>query len=183
LSTPAKPAIEPTSTHWPTWTPRPSETWIPTRTPSSTPTPTVTDTPTPRATNTPRPVAAPTQAGGGTSPQPGATSSGPGKTNICAPNDRPKNGKLDVVWSFISWREDPGDNSRAIGVAQVQPSGGNGGYKYSFLGRNYDDGCIEFSVPKCSSTPTDIIVTSADGQRWKDTIMVIAGADEGFRCR
>ena len=183
--TPATPTPEPTGTHWLTWTPRPSETWIPTRTPSYTPTPTPSNTSTPtKPVNTPRPAAGTPQPGGGTGPLPGGgTPSGTSQPKICQPNDRPKNGRLDVLWSIIAWREDPADKGRAIGVVQIHPSGGNGGYKYHFLGRDYNDGCIEFSVPKCSSTPTDIIVRAADGQQWKDTVMVSAGEDQGFRCQ
>jgi hypothetical protein len=174
--TPVTPTPEPTNTHWPTWTPWPSETWIPTRTPSYTPTPTPSNTPTPtKPVNTPRPAAGTPLPGGGAPP---AT----GQPKSCQPNNRSKSGKLDVEWTIVSWQQDPADKGRAIGVVQIHPAGGNGGYKYHFLGRDYSDGCIEFSVPKCSSTPTDIIVRSADGQQWKETV-IISADDPNFNCK
>jgi len=173
--TPSPPAPKPTETHWPTWTPRPSETSISTITPI----PTATSTDTPPPPPTPKSASA---TGNATRPAKSAPPA-PTEPTGCEPNTRPTNGKLDVLWSLVAARTDPANSSRAIVTVQILPSGGGGGYKYQILGRNYTSGCIEVTVPMCSSTPSDIIVTAANGSRWKDTVMIEAGSNLGFRCK
>jgi hypothetical protein len=87
------------------------------------------------------------------------------------------------LWSVVAARGDPADPSRVYVTVQILPSGGGGGYKYHIMGRDYTSGCIEVHVPMCSSTPTDIIVTAANGAQWKDTVMIEAGSNLGFRCK
>jgi hypothetical protein len=173
----------PTETHWPTWTPRPSRTPIPANTPTSTPTPTVTPSRTPKPSATVAPAAgggAPAAPGGGA---PGGGSEVPGNVIRCGtPNGQPTNGKLDIGWSIIAWQTVPSDPSRAIGTIQVLPSGGGDCYKYNFMGRAYDYEPINFEVPKCSSTPVELIVTSADGQTAKRTFILQAN-DPNWRCK
>jgi len=181
---PPSPLPRPTETRWPTWTPRPSETPFPTRTPLPSPTPTITLTPTPRPTDTRRPaVITPTRPAGGAPPGSGGTPGAPSNRIGCGtPNGRPTNGKLDVLWSIIGWRTSPSDPARAIGTMEILPSGGNDCYKYNFLGRTYDYEPIEFEMNKCGTMTGELIVTSADGQTWKQDLMISAD-DPGFRCR
>jgi hypothetical protein len=82
----------------------------------------------------------------------------------------------------LTWRGAPDDPSQAIGTLRIWASGGGGCYRYNFFGRNYAHDPIEFKVPKCGGTPTDLIVTSADGQRWKNTFIVSAD-DPSFKCK
>jgi len=158
-------------------TPTPPRTSTPAPTRTLTPTPTVTRTPMPptgtlTTTPTRRVVARTAQ------PQPQAT-----PTADCGPsNGRPTNGKLDVLWSIIAWREVPGDRSRVIGTIEVLPSGGGGCYQYNFMGRDYAREPIEFEVPKCSSTPVELIVTALDGQKWKYA-WILAADDPNWRCK
>ncbi len=179
----ASPTPRPTDTRWPTWTPRPSETPIPTRTPPATPTPTITPTHTPRPTNTPRPGVAPTQPGSGAPPG-GGTGRGPSVTRIgCGtPNGQPTSGKLEVFWHVINWQAILGsDNVR--GTMEVIPSGGDDCYKYNFMGVHYDYEPFDFVVRKCAGTPVTLIVTSRDGQTWKQDFIIDVGPDEGFVCK
>lgn len=170
----------PTETHWPTWTPRPSKTPYPTNTPTPTQTPTITPTPTRRSTSTPRPTATTESTGGGGS---GGGPRVPGNVIRCGtPNGRPTNGKLDANFSIISWRTAPDDPTRAIGTLEILASGGGDCYKYSFIGKDYDYEPIEFEMGKCGSQTVELIVTSADGQVWKQT-WILAADDPGFRCK
>jgi hypothetical protein len=175
--TPRPPTPTPTETHWPTWTSRPTNTSFPTMTPTSTPTPTVTPTFTRRPTNTPRPSGTPAQPGSGGGP--GAPSN---RIGCGTPNGRPTNGKLDAEWSVIAWRTSPNDPSRAIGTIEILASGGGDCYKYNFIGRNYDYEPIDFEMNKCGTMTGELIVTSADGQTWKQPFMITAN-DPGFGCK
>ena len=175
----------PTATHWATWTPFPSQTPFPsitpspTATPSDTPTSTRGPTSTPRSTSTSKPGA----PGGGQSPAPGPSSgSVPGRITCGTPNGEPTGGKLSAGWSVIAWQVAPDDPSRVIGTMRILASGGDDCYKFSLLGKNYDYQPIDFRVPKCSSTPTDLIITSRDGQTWKQTF-VLDARDPGWNCK
>jgi hypothetical protein len=66
---------------------------------------------------------------------------------------------------------------------EVIPSGGNDCYKYNFMGVNYDYEPFDFVVRQCAGTPVSLIVTSRDGQTWKQDFIISAGADEGFKCK
>jgi hypothetical protein len=189
LPTPAPPLPLPTETHWPTWTPQASRTPLASNTPTSTPTRTVTPSRTATPSRTPRPSATATRAsGGGTRATPGggAPSGGSGvPSNVIrcgTPNGQPTNGKLDLGWSIIAWQTSPTDPDRAIGTIQVLPSGGGDCYKYNFMGQDFDYEPFKFQVPKCSSTPVELIVTSADGQTVKRTFILEAD-DPNWRCK
>jgi hypothetical protein len=65
---------------------------------------------------------------------------------------------------------------------RILASGGDDCYKFSLLGKSYDYQPIDFRVPKCSSTPTDLFVTSRDGQTWKQTF-VLDAKDPGWNCK
>jgi len=174
----------PTETHWPTWTPRSTRTSFPTNTFTPTPTPTNTSTPTQTPTRTPRPTATPKPAeGGGSSGGGGGGASGPGNVIRCGtPNGRPTNGKLDALVSIIAWRQSPDDRDRAIGTLEILASGGGDCYKYNFIGKDYDYEPIEFEMGKCASQTVELIVTSADGQRWHKTWNLPAD-DPNFKCK
>ena len=65
---------------------------------------------------------------------------------------------------------------------RILASGGDDCYKFSLLGKSYDYQPIDFRVPKCSSTPTDLIVTSRDNQTWKQTF-VLDAKDPSWNCK
>ena len=171
-----------TATHWATWTPFPSQTPFPsitpspTATPSATPTSTRGPTSTPRFTSTSKPGGAP---GGG---QPSAPGPVPGRITCGTPNGEPTGGKLSATWSVIAWQIAPDDPDRVVGTMRVLASGGDDCYKFSLLGKSYDYQPIDFRVPKCSSTPTDLIVTSRDNQTWKQTFILDA-KQPGWNCK
>jgi hypothetical protein len=184
---PTRPADTPapTETHWATWTPRPTRTSFPTNTFTPTPTPTNTSTPTQTPTRTPRPTATPKPAEGGGSSGGGGggAPSVPGNVIKCGtPNGRPTNGKLDALVSVIAWRQAPDDRDRAIGTLQILASGGGDCYKYNFIGKDYDYEPIEFEMGKCGCQTAELIVTSADGQRYVKTWNLCADAPE-FKCK
>ena len=97
-------------------------------------------------------------------------------------NGRPTSGSLDALWSILSWRQAPGNPDRAIGTIEILGSGGGGCYKYNFLGKDYDYEPIEFEMNKCGILPTELIVTSLDGQTWKQTF-ILEAKDPSFRCK
>ncbi len=171
----------PTATHWATWTPFPSQTPFPSITPSPTATPSVTPTSTrgpmstPRSTSTSKPGA----PGGGAAPAPGPVA---GRITCGTPNGEPTGGKLSAGWSIIAWEIASDDPTRVIGTMRILASGGDDCYKFSLLGKSYDYQPIDFRVPKCSSTPTDLIVTSRDGQTWKQTF-ILEAKEPGWNCK
>jgi hypothetical protein len=89
---------------------------------------------------------------------------------------------LSAAWSIIAWQIASDDPDRVIGTMRILASGGDDCYKFSLLGINYDYQPIDFRVPKCSSTPTDLIVTSRDGQTWKQTFILDA-KQPGWNCK
>ncbi len=171
----------PTATHWPTWTPFPSQTPFPSITPSPTATPSVTPTSTRKPTLTPRPASGggPGAPGGGPAPAPGPVA---GRITCGTPNGEPTGGKLSAAWSIFAWQIASDDPDRVIGTMRILASGGDDCYKFSLLGINYDYQPIDFRVPKCSSTPTDLIVTSRDGQTWKQTF-ILEAKQPGWNCK
>ncbi len=76
----------------------------------------------------------------------------------------------------------PDDNSRAIVGLEVLASGGGDCYKYAFMGRTFDYEPFTVEVPRCSSTPAELVVTSADGQTWKETF-ILEAKDPAWRCK
>ena len=109
-------------------------------------------------------------------------SSVPGRITCGTPNGEPTGGKLSAGWSIIAWQIASDDPTRVIGTMRILASGGDDCYKFSLLGKNYDYQPIDFRVPKCSSTPTDLIITSRDGQTWKQTF-VLDARDPGWNCK
>jgi hypothetical protein len=170
-----------TATHWATWTPFPSPTPFPSITPSPTATPSVTPTSTRGPTSTPR-----SASSGGPGTPGGSKPSGsgpvPGRITCGTPNGEPTGGKLSATWSVIAWQVAPDDPNRVIGTMRVLASGGDDCYKFSLLGKSYDYQPIDFQVNMCSSTPTDLIVTSRDGQTWKQTFILDA-KQPGWNCK
>ncbi len=172
-----------TATHWATWTPFPSQTPFPSITPSPTATPSVTPTSTRAPPSTPRSAGASqpggTSSGGG---QPSGSGPVPGRITCGTPNGEPTGGRLSASWSIIAWRVSSDDPTRVIGTMRILASGGDDCYKFSLLGKSYDYQPIDFQVNMCSSTPTDLIVTSRDGQTWKQTF-VLDAKDPAWKCK
>ncbi len=186
LASPTGETPTPTETHWPTWTPRPTRTSFPSNTPTPTQTPTNTSTPTPTPSRTPRMTSTPKPAEGGGSGGSGGGGGGGGAPSgvirCGTPNGRPANGKLDVLFAVIGWREVPDNKDRAIGKLEILASGGGDCYKYNFIGKDYDYEPIEFEMNKCGSQTVELIVTAADGQRWKYN-WILAADDPNFNCK
>jgi hypothetical protein len=180
-SAPPSATPTPTETHWPTWTPRPSKTPFPSNTPISTDTPTTMPTSTRRPTSTSKPG-----AGSGSGGPTGGGAKGttaPGSATCDMPGSgEPVAGKLEAAITHISWRQAPDNPDYAIGTIEIGISGGDGCYKYELAGQKFNRRPLEFRMNRCGAIATSLTITSADGQVWKQDLIVSAD-DPSFKCK
>lgn len=166
---------EPTRTPYPTFT----FTNVLTLTQTATPTQSLKTTLTPNAASTQPASSLPATVKPTTKPAAPPAASAGGCDN---PPSGQLAGKLEVNWSYIGFAGVPDTNNAKV-TMQIFATGGNGCYKYNIAGVTHDRQPISFLVRQCASTPVSLIVTSRDGQTWKQDFIVEVYSGDGFQCR